>query len=758
MDAELVKTLLHFVVGGFLVFLAITVVRDNFGSRLNRATGGVLFFAGLGPLAVAIDSIMQQPAPGTGGSAMYNLYHMWELFFPTLVVFSWYFPVDRLREFRHPRFRYFVFIPQVIHLILVLFFFDIDRLLETVSASEAQGGFSGALMRPFAYVLQIILLLIGYIISNQAAIFGSINLLYVAVAVYFLESGRRLQTNPRLVPQTEAMVWAVRLGIGLYVAGLLGSLLAASTVTEEVREAIFLAAALVGTVFVVYAIVRHQFLDVRLVFRQSLIYTVTSAALVGLYIVIGVRVTEFTRPLFGERAEIVGYILIILMLLLFQPISNWIDGAIRSMFMRTRSDHRNIIERFSRDIISVFDPTELRRKIEDTMKTAMLVEKVFFVLYDDEIGEYAILPSDDYARRTIVRRDDMMLRGINLLDRPTSYASLADYGEGSSLADTLTELRVKLILPMKDTEHLLGFLALTAKVAGYRYSPEDYNLLGVLSNQMVSALTNARLYVDSLERIRLQEEVTMARQIQLDLLPSQPPSLPCSVICAVSEPSRTVGGDFYDFIQIDGRSQVGIVIADASGKGMPAALLIAQIQAIIHSEVNNGNSIAAMLRNMNKQIALSTSSEKYVTLFYGELDRETGEFEYANAGHNYPILVRSNGDIELLEIGGPVIGAFPFMEYQSTRVGLSPGDVMFFFTDGLSEAMNEMGQEYGEQRIRDFVRSNRHLEPDDLMKGILDDVRTFDPSTPPQDDTTIITLKMTTRGAVLDERQVQDIR
>ncbi|MCB2231461.1 SpoIIE family protein phosphatase [bacterium] len=758
MDAELVQTLLHFVVGGFLVFLAITVVRDNIGSRLNRATGGILLFAGLGPLALAMSSIMQQPAPGAGGSAMYNLYHVWELLFPTLVVFSWYFPVDRLREFRHPRFRYLVFIPQVIHLILVLFFSDIDALLETVSASESQGGFSGALMRPFAYVLQILLLFIGYILSNQLVIFGSINLLYVVVAVYFLESGRRLQTNPRLVPQTEALVWAVRLGLGLYVIGLLGGLVAGGLITEGVRSLIYLTAAAVGTVFIVYAIVRHQFLDVRLVFRQSLIYTITSALLVGLYIVVGVRASEFTRPLFGERAEIVSYILIILLLLLFQPISNWIDGAVRSMFMRTRSDHRNIIERFSRDIISVFDPKELRRKIEDTMKTAMLVEKVYFVLYDDDVGEYAIMPSDDYGRRTIIRRDDMMLRGINLLDRPTSYNSLEDYAEGSQLAETLTELRVKLILPMKDTEHLLGFLALTSKVAGYRFSPEDYNLLGVLSNQMVSALTNARLYVDSLERIRLQEEVTMARQIQLDLLPSHPPKMPCSVICALSEPSRTVGGDFYDFIQVDGRKQVGIVIADASGKGMPAALLIAQIQAIIHSEVNNGNSIAMMLRNMNRQIALSTSAEKYVTLFYGELDRETGEFEYANAGHNYPVLVRASGEVELLEVGGPVIGAFPYMEYESTKVKLNDGDVVFFFTDGLSEAMDEQGVEYGEERIRSFVRDNRHMEPEELMKCILEDVRAFDPSTPPQDDTTIVTLKMTGAGAVIDEKHVQDFR
>jgi sigma-B regulation protein RsbU (phosphoserine phosphatase) len=438
--------------------------------------------------------------------------------------------------------------------------------------------------------------------------------------------------------------------------------------------------------------------------------------------------------------------LIVVLLLFFQPISSWIDNGIRSMFMSTRSDHRNIIERFSREVISIFDPNQLRQTIEETMKTALLVERVYFCLYDDSIEEYAILPSDDYERRTIIRRDDLMLRGINLLDKPTLFESLNDYSAGSNLAPILRDLRVRLILPMKDTEHLLGFLALTGKVAGYRYSPEDFNLLGVLSNQMVTALTNARLYVDSLERIRLEEEVTMARQIQLDLLPSKPPQIEFGVICAHSTPSRTVGGDYYDFVPVDTRQCLGIVIADASGKGMPAALMIAQIQAIIRSEVYNGNSIATMMRNMNRQIANSTSSEKYVTLFYGEVEQKSGLFSYANAGHNYPILVRKDGEVELLKTGGPVIGAFPFLDYESTSVTLSPDDLLFLFTDGLSEAMDAQGNEYTEDRIRDFLVEHRTLSAQDIVDAILDDVKKFDPSSPPQDDTTIVAMKMTEHG------------
>jgi sigma-B regulation protein RsbU (phosphoserine phosphatase) len=208
-----------------------------------------------------------------------------------------------------------------------------------------------------------------------------------------------------------------------------------------------------------------------------------------------------------------------------------------------------------------------------------------------------------------------------------------------------------------------------------------------------------------------------------------------------STPSRTVGGDFYDFIKID-EHRLGIVIADASGKGMPAALLIAQIQAIIRSEVSNGNSIGAMLYNMNKQVHSSSSSEKFVTLFYGELDTRCGTLKYANAGHNYPILVRSGGAVEPLITGGPLIGAFSHLKFQEASTALSPDDLLLMFTDGLCEAMNEQEEEYGEDRLQRFVAHNRVLAPDALVNQILADVRQFDPADPPRDDTTIVAMKM----------------
>ncbi len=747
METELLQTLIFFLTGGFLVFLAITITRDNFTNRVNRATGALLFFAGLGPLAIALGHIIvtqgpEGPADFTE-SVVYNLYIVWELFFPSLLVFSWIFPVDRLRRFKHPRLRYLVALPQLAHLALLTLYYRIVTLLNYLVESSEAEGFFGDILEPVAWLFSQLLLLVARIHTNEEMIFGFTNIAYVLVAIYFLEVGKRYLTNPRLLTQTRLVLWGTRLGLGLYVLSFLSWTVWKNPASETVGSYLLIAAILTGGGFFAYAIVRHQFLNVQLVFRQSLIYTATSVILVGSYVVLGMRSEEFLTPLFGDRAEVVSYVFILLILILFQPISLWVDNIIRSMFMRTRTDYRGIIERFSRQVISIFEPTLLRQTIEETLKTAVLVDKVYFVLYDDSVGEYAILKSDDYAKRIVLDREDLMLRGINLLDTPTRFTSLTDYEEGSRLAEILSELGVRVILPMKDAQHLLGFLALTSKAAGYRYTAEDFNLLGVLSNQMVSALTNARLYADSLERLRLEEEVNMARQIQLDLLPSCPPELEHSRICASSTPSRTVGGDFYDFIPLEDKGRLGIVIADASGKGMPAALMVAQIQAIIRSEVNNGNPIPVVMKNMNTHVALSTSSEKYVTLFYAELELATGILHFANGGHNYPLLVRADGSVTLLEAGGPVIGAFPNIEYDSASVQLYKDDLLFFFTDGLSEAMNAEEKEYGEGRIREFVINRRTEGPETIMDEILKDVRLHDPTSPPQDDTTIIAIKMT---------------
>jgi serine phosphatase RsbU (regulator of sigma subunit) len=748
MSFELLNTVLLFVSGGFLIFLAITVTRDNLRNRLNRIAGAMLFFAGLGPIFLAMGAVISFSAPvavSFEDVAAYGNHKIWEFFFPFLLLFAWMYPYDQLKNIRHRWIKLLIFVPPLLHLLILTSFDQLSSFLGIFEAESTQEGISRVFLKPLGQIFAWLQIFISIIRTYHNEIFNTIYILYVAAALYLFATGYKLLAGDSMRAQAKTVLLGARTGLILLVLSMILDKALPWEIDDEIYELTTALAVLIGAGVVAYATVKHQFLNVRLVLRQSFVYSLTYAVLVGTYAVLIIKADDLMLPVFKDQAQVFSYVFITVLLMAFLPFTRWIDSFIRSVFIRTQIDHRKVLERFSRQIISILNPDELRRIISETLKTSVLVDQVYFVMFDDKVNEYAILASDDFPKRVILDREDATLAAINAMKGTDYLSALGNFEPEVKLFKELSERKVRLIMPMKEGEHLLGFVALAEKAAGYKYSSEDINLLQVLSNQMVTALITARLYVESIERLRLQEEVSMARQIQLDLLPSSPPKSQHVSIAVHSAPSRTIGGDFYDFIQLP-NNRLGIVIADASGKGMPAALMIAQIQAMIRSEVNNGIPISTMLKNINQQIATSTSPEKYVTLFYGELDPSTGEFVYSNAGHNYPVLVRSGNRIEHLDKGGTVIGALPMLEFSSSVVKLESQDLLFLFTDGLSEAMNAAEEEYGEERVKRLICENFNSDPNSLVNTVVKDVKSFDPTDPPRDDTTIIAIKFNYAG------------
>jgi len=243
-----------------------------------------------------------------------------------------------------------------------------------------------------------------------------------------------------------------------------------------------------------------------------------------------------------------------------------------------------------------------------------------------------------------------------------------------------------------------------------------------------------------LEKQQFEEELKLAVQIQASLLPKYLPNDRVLNVAAYSRPSRGVGGDFYDWIRInDNRSAV--VIADACGKGLPAAFMVSQIQALIRSEISNENSVQRVLDHMNKQLIRLTLKNRFVTLFLGEFNKSTQEFTYCRAGHNYPFLIRQDGNCEFLEIGGPALGIFNEAEYEAGTISLISGDLLFFYTDGLTEAMDGECKEFGEERLMRLLISQRNKNSDEIISSIVEDLQKFC-NRDPQDDRTMLVMKL----------------
>ncbi len=401
----------------------------------------------------------------------------------------------------------------------------------------------------------------------------------------------------------------------------------------------------------------------------------------------------------------------------------------------------NVIDTFSNQLFSVFDPEKLRQILEDNILSFIRVKNVFMALRENKSKELEILPERSYPQSFKIEDNDPFLDEICRLSLPAHLNEIDKSSGKSKLNTELKRRNVQILFPLKEKDTVHGFIALTEKEGSLPFLKEDTGVLTVLANQFVTALITARFYVEAIEKRRMEEEINLARQIQRDLLPHELPDNDSIQLAAVTEPSLTVGGDFYDYLPLD-ENRFGLVIADACGKGMPAAMLISQIQAILKSEAGQGNSIQQTMINLNKHIKQYTSSQNFTTLFYGIYDKEAGVLEYANAGHNYPVLLRKNGETEPLTTTGAALGILPGGEGLTQVINLYPGDSVILYSDGVTETMNENMKEYGEQRLQDLLISCRDLSPEKIIEEILGDLNSFSKTEQLQDDRTLMVLKV----------------
>ena len=263
--------------------------------------------------------------------------------------------------------------------------------------------------------------------------------------------------------------------------------------------------------------------------------------------------------------------------------------------------------------------------------------------------------------------------------------------------------------------------------------------LGLSFNRMTENL--AQLLSVAKEKERLQSEIEIAREVQNQLYPRTTPQTESLRLTAICRPARMVSGDYYDYARTkDG--QIALAIGDVAGKGISAALLMATLQSSFRTQLSNGSatgplSAAYLLSQLNQHLYANTSAEKYSTLCLGLYDEATGVFVYSNGGHLPPALIRG-GVIRRLEVNGTVVGAFPFAEYGENRIVLEPGDLLVFFTDGVTEPENAYGEMFGEERFLNLLARNVNLPQEEIVRIVSESVREWTGSDELQDDMTLL--------------------
>jgi sigma-B regulation protein RsbU (phosphoserine phosphatase) len=284
----------------------------------------------------------------------------------------------------------------------------------------------------------------------------------------------------------------------------------------------------------------------------------------------------------------------------------------------------------------------------------------------------------------------------------------------------------------------LGVLYVDSQNVAARLSDTQLKALETLASEAAMAIYNARLYKESQEKRRLDQELAIAREIQQALLPPSNKILPYA--CAYSEniPCHEVGGDYFDYFDFDD-GRLGFALGDVAGKGMSAALLTSVLQGIFSTQTLLNLPPPAILSNVNRNLARRSTGNRFVTLFFGILDPQ-GLLTYSNAGHNPPILLGPDGSIRELTEGGIVLGIFDDADYESATVELKRGDHLVLFTDGVLEARDTKGDEFGEQRLHTLLQENARRSASDILARLRDAIALFSAGTPQHDDITMMIL------------------
>ncbi|NIS17363.1 MAG: SpoIIE family protein phosphatase [Aliifodinibius sp.] len=743
MDYQLLIGVIYLIFSALLFFTGTVIFRENPYRRLNRVTSLLLIFAGLAPLFAALGVFLGRTAGTVEGQVPFyeNLFFLWELFFPQLVLFSLVFPTEHPILSTNTRVKYLIFIPHVFHILLVTLFADTGKIVEFLQV-ESDVAFFGWVTDRFAFFVGFIAALLDFLVRLHLQTFAAINIIYIIIALVLLYRGLRHISNKRLKTQTLIVIWGIQSAMGLYMIAYLLPNLSGLQLSPNVQIGMAVAALAIGNGSVIYAIIRYQFLDVRLIVRQSVVYTITSAIIVGAYLLIISQFTKILQDILGRETPILPAAFIILALIFFQPIMNQVDNFLKKFFIKGKVDIRYVADEISREISSILDPEKLKTSIMRILREEMLIEKVRLCMKSDDGAAYVLLPQpNDPAPEMKFSPEDQLTENLLRRNRPALIDEFRGADQKSKTIENLEKMGYQMIVPLINRGELDGFIALSNKISGYNYNYEDITTLNILSNQLVVAMSNARLYQESLEKQRLEEELSLARQIQRDLLPKTVPVGDDFEMAAYSEPSRYVGGDFYDFLQTR-KNNTGIIIADVSGKGMPAALMVSQIQAMLRSEVRNTDSIIRILNNVNFLMSTTTSAEKFVTLFYAEYDPIEKTMEYSNAGHNYPIVVNQKGEHRFLIEGGLLMGAFKEATYKQDSLKLNPGDLVFFYTDGINEAFNHEGEQFGEERLLELIKEIRSQSAKEIADRVVKEVMDFSSSDMPQDDMTVVALKL----------------
>lgn len=417
-------------------------------------------------------------------------------------------------------------------------------------------------------------------------------------------------------------------------------------------------------------------------------------------------------------------------------------------FMKIKSDYKSmaVLNEVSKALVLHQPLNELLERIIELISEYMPMDRGVLMIKEGNptqlIPKVIRINNKNLARQKILVSQSI----VNLvLDKHSSVLTTdAQADPRFMLKDSVIKSNIHsaMCVPLWNNVEIIGVIYSDRISLLDQFTEDDLRLLTLLSNLAAVKIENALLIEKAIEQEKMEKEIALAAQIQKDFLPKQNPACDNFDIAGTNIPCHQVGGDYYDFIAID-PCRLGIIIADVSGKGIGASLLMASLRAALHSEIHPQFGLEGMAAKLNNFVHRSSSPDRFITFFFCELGMKTGELRYINAGHNPPFIIGKNGKISRLESSGFCLGMFPSVVYEARLVTLGVGDMAIFFTDGITESRNKNNEEFGEDGLVQLLKKNIKQPAAKIVEKVYNEVSSFSSGVAQMDDMTFIVIKRT---------------
>ncbi|MBN1434692.1 SpoIIE family protein phosphatase [Candidatus Fermentibacterales bacterium] len=485
-----------------------------------------------------------------------------------------------------------------------------------------------------------------------------------------------------------------------------------------------------------YAFGRYRLMEVEGKLKRGTAFVAASALLLIAFIAALFGVGRLLLDYFGIESRTPTFVIGLGLALGFVPAQRKLRSFMQQAFYPERRRLRALLQEFLESAPSIGDRSAFWKSLEARLEDGLGCTGAYPLLLDEPGGRLLLegetptpfepgsgLGAMMRAARQPLMVDEVLASGITEVP-PEEEAWLRRNG-------------IAVMLPLGYGDRMLGLLCLGRKPSQEDYEPVDLAMIRSLAPQIALAGENLRLIEDKLNRRRMEEQLRFARRIQESLLPTTLPDTGRVELAASSRSCLEVAGDYYDVLSLeDGR--IAIAIGDVAGKGAGAALLMANLQASLRTAMSVGGRLDSIISTMNRQLHESTPSEMFASFFVGILDPDECVMEYVNAGHNPPVLISPGGDRTELDTGGLLLGVSRQSEYSVGQVELDSGSLLLMFTDGITEAFDENGDEFGLERLLRTVEGHREHPLEELVRSIESQVDEFRRGAPVMDDQTLV--------------------